>query len=100
MAGLNQASLIGRIGNFLELKGKEGKEVVNFSVATENAMDKKADPEQHMLVAFGKTAINITKHLKKDSQIYVTGRLQTRSYMKDDVKHNITEIVVENIQFL
>ena len=45
MAGLNQASLIGRIGNFLELKGKEGKEVVNFSVATENAMDKKADPE-------------------------------------------------------
>jgi single-strand DNA-binding protein len=82
-----------------------GSSVTNFSVAT-NRVWKDADGqkqeqvEYHNIVAFGKTAENIAKYFSKGQQIYVRGRLQTRSWDGDDGKKNYrTEIILTEFQF-
>ncbi len=100
MASLNKVMLIGNIGNDLELKGKEGNEVINFSLATANRYDKDAAPEWHKIIAFKKHAVNISKHLEKGSHVFVEGRLQTSRYEKDGHSFYNTEIIVRDVIFL
>ena len=52
------------------------------------------------VVAFRKVAELIERHVKKGSQVYVEGRLKTRSWEKDGVKHFKTEVEVSKIEFL
>lgn len=100
MASLNKVQLIGNLGNTPELKGKERNEVVNFSLATKDPYNPKADPEWHRIVAFKNQAITIAKHLKKGSPVYLEGRLKTRDYKKDDHTFFVTEIMLNNFQFI
>lgn len=100
MASLNKVMLIGSLGNDPELKGKEGKEVTNFSLATKDTRNPEAKPEWHRIVAFGKLAVTMTNHLKKGSAVYLEGRLQTRKFEKDSQDHFITEIIVKEFQFI
>ena len=102
---MNRVTLLGHIGNFKELKtvGTEGK-VINFSIATDESYKDKTGKkiektEWHNIVAWGSLAETISKYFTKGSEILVEGKLGTRSYEKDGVKHYSTEITISNFEF-
>jgi single-strand DNA-binding protein len=104
--GLNKVMLIGHLGKDPELKYTPGgAAVATFSLATtEGYKDKEGNwqerPEWHRLVVWNKQAEVAAEYLKKGQQIFVEGRLQTRTWDKDGQKHYTTEIVVQNFQML
>lgn len=107
MAGLNKVMLIGHLGRDPEIRySQQGSAMVNFSLATSeqwtdrNTGEKNEKTEWHNIKVFGKPAEVCEKYLSKGSQIYVEGRLQTRTYEKEGQTHYITEIIVQNFQFL
>ena len=102
---LNKATIIGNLTKDPELKAlPSGNKVVSLSVATNRTWKdangaKQESVEFHNVIAFGKQAEVIAQYLKKGNQALFEGRLQTRTWDKDEVKHYRTEIVVENFQF-
>ena len=56
------------------------------------------ETEWHNVVLFGKTAEIAQQYLQKGSEVYIEGRLRTRSYEKDGVKRYSTEIIGESMQ--
>ncbi|MCG8563609.1 MAG: single-stranded DNA-binding protein [Desulfobacterales bacterium] len=107
MAGLNKVMLIGNLGRDPEIRySQSGVAVVNFSIATseqwtdKNTGDRQEKTEWHRIVVFGRQAEVCEKYLNKGSQIYIEGRLQTRSYEKDGQTVYTTEVVASNFQFL
>lgn len=103
---LNKAIIIGNLTRDPELKAlPSGTKVVSFSVATNRRYKDKdgAWQEQadfHNIVAFGVTAENTAKYLRKGSQALVEGRIQTRSWDGTDGKKQYrTEIVADFVQF-
>ncbi|MCI0698009.1 single-stranded DNA-binding protein [candidate division KSB1 bacterium] len=106
MARLNKVMLIGHLGKDPELKYTPGgAAVATFSLATNEAYkDKDGNwqerPEWHRLVVWNKQAETAAEYLKKGQQVYIEGRLQTRTWEKDGQKHYTTEIVVQNFQML
>jgi len=84
-----------------------GINVTSFTVATGNAWvdkttgEKKEQTEFHNVVAWRKLGEIIAQYMKKGSQIYVEGRIQTRSYDgQDGTKKYRTEIIADNIIML
>jgi single-strand DNA-binding protein len=107
MSGLNKVMLIGRLGRDPEIRyTPNGLAIANFSIATseewfdKTANEKKERTEWHRIVVFGKLGELCGEYLSKGRQVYVEGRLQTRSWEKDGVTRYTTEIVASNIQFL
>jgi single-strand DNA-binding protein len=108
MAGVNKVIIVGRLGKDPEVRyTPNGQAVANFTVATsDNWTDKTSGEKQektewHRIVVWGRLAELSRDYLKKGKQVYVDGRLQTRSWDdKDGNKKYITEIVANNIQFL
>ena len=106
MANLNKVQLIGRLGQDPEIKDTDsGKKVANVSLATNDfwndaSGNKQERTEWHRLVFWERLATLAESYLKKGSQIYVEGSLQTRDYMKDDEKRYITEVKVFKLEFL
>jgi single-strand DNA-binding protein len=107
MSGVNKVILIGRLGADPEVKAVgPGSQVARLSVATsESWTDKEGQRQEktewHRVVVWGKLAELCGKYLSKGRQVYLEGRLQTRSW--DDpqgVKKYSTEIVAQTIQFL
>jgi single-strand DNA-binding protein len=102
---INKAIIIGNLTRDPELKNlPSGSAVANFSVATNRTWKDKAgakqeDVEYHNVVAFGRTAEVIAQYVHKGDQIYIEGRIQTRSWEKEGVKQYRTEIVCETMQF-
>lgn len=102
---LNKATLIGNLTRDPELKAlPNGQKVASFSLATNRTWKdsngaKQEAVEYHNVIAFGKQAEVIAQYCKKGNQLLVEGRIQTRSWEKDEVKHYRTEIVVESFQF-
>lgn len=98
--------LLGHVGKDPELKFiPSGLAVCSFSLATnESYKDKEGNQvdrvEWHKLVVWGKQAEIAGKYLKQGAQIFVEGKLQTRSWEKDGQKHYMTEIVVSNFQMI
>ena len=89
MAGsLNKVLLIGRLGNDPEIKPMQnGKNVAILSLATseswkdKNTGEKKEKTEWHRVVIFNEGLVNVVqKYLKKGSQVYVEGQLNTSKY--------------------
>jgi single-strand DNA-binding protein len=82
---INKAIIIGRITQDLELKSMpNGNPVLNFSVATNYVYkdtngQKVEQTEFHNIVSFGKQAETISKYFVKGQEIYIEGRLQTRT---------------------
>ena len=106
MASLNRATIIGNLGSDPEVRSTQaGKAVGNFTVATTEVWgtgeDRKEQTEWHRVVVWGKLALTCGQYLKKGRQVYVDGRLQTRSYEDDQgVKRYTTEIVAREVKFL
>jgi single-strand DNA-binding protein len=107
MAGVNKVILIGRLGKDPEVKYLEsGQAIANFSIATseewkdKGSGEKKERVEWHRIVAFGRLGEICGEYLHKGSLIFIEGRLQTRSWEKDNVTRYVTEIVASNMQML
>src|SRR6185436_5759450 len=105
---LNKVMIIGRLTRDPEVRTTpNGANVAAFSVATsfnwtDQSGQKKEQTEFHNVVAWRKLAEIIGQYLKKGSQVYIEGRLQTRSW--DDKtsgqKRYRTEIVADNMIML
>lgn len=108
MAGINKVIIVGNLGGDPEVRyTPSGSAVANFNVATseswkdKNTGEKKERTEWHRIVVWGKLGELCGEYLSKGRQVYIEGRLQTRSYDdKDGVKRYMTEIIATDVQFL
>lgn len=103
---VNKVILIGRLCKDPESRQANGKSVCNFSLATNESWrdadgQKQERAEFHRIVIWGKVAEIAAKYLSKGKQVYVEGRLQSRSWDADDgSKRYTTEIVANQMQIL
>ena len=95
------------MGQTPELKyTPSGQAVCNLSIATNEAWtgkdgQKQEKTEWHRLVLFGKLAELAGQYLQKGRQVYIEGKLQTRSWQdKDGQTRYTTEVVGQTMQFL
>jgi single-strand DNA-binding protein len=108
MAGVNKVILLGNLGADPEVKYlSNGTTVANFRIATSETRVNKTSGEKttftewHRIVAFGRLAEICGEYLSKGKQVYVEGRLRTRSWDdKDGNKRFTTEIVALQMQML
>jgi single-strand DNA-binding protein len=107
MASVNKVILVGNLGRDPETRYMpDGGAVTNISIATtetwkdKTSGEKQEKTEWHRVAFFGKLAEIAGEYLKKGSQVYVEGRLQTREWEKDGVKRYTTEIIASAMQML
>lgn len=107
MSGVNKVILIGNLGKDPEIKYFENNIAkATFSLATtEYYKDKNGQKteqtEWHNIVMWRGLAENASKLLKKGSQIYLEGKIQTKQWLdKEGNKKNMTEILAENFTLL
>ena len=107
MAGVNKVILVGRLGRDPEIRyTPDGTAVANFSIATseewkdKNSGEKRERTEWHRIVAWRRLGELCGEYLSKGRQVYVEGKLQTRSWEQDGVTRYMTEIIASDIQFL
>ncbi|MCD6213500.1 MAG: single-stranded DNA-binding protein [Candidatus Desulfofervidus sp.] len=107
MAAINKVILIGHLGADPELRyTPNGTPVANFRVATtERWINKQGErmesTEWHRIVAWGKLGEFCGQYLNKGKQIYIEGRLRTRSWEdRDGKKQWTTEIIAQRLQLL
>ena len=100
--GVNKCILVGTCGQDPEVRYlPNGNAVTNLSLATsEQWTDKQTGQkvektEWHRVSMFGKVAEIAGEYLRKGSQVYIEGKLQTREWEKDGIKRYTTEIVVD-----
>ncbi len=103
---LNKAFIIGNLTRDPELKAlPSGSKVASFSLATNRTFkdkdgNRKEQVEYHNIVAFAKLGELCAQYLKKGSQAFVEGRMQTRSWdAADGSKKYRTEVIADNVQF-
>lgn len=104
---INKAIIIGRLTRDPEVRTTQtGMTVTNFTVATstkwkgqDGQMNEKT--EFHNVVAWGKRGEVIGQYMTKGQEIYVEGRLETRSWDDKDTNKKMyrTEIIMENFEF-
>ena len=105
-ASVNKCIILGNLGADPELRYTQNQTpVASINIATtEYSTDasgqRQEKTEWHKVVLWAKMAENAAKYLSRGRSVYVEGRLQTRMWEKDGVKHYTTEIVAQNIQFL
>lgn len=103
---VNKVIVIGRLGADPEVRDTQHSPVANFTLAvneswTDKNKQKQERTEWVKVVVWGNLAQACAAHLKKGSQAYVEGRLQTHSYEdKAGVKHSVTEVNAQTVQFL
>ena len=102
---VNKVILVGNLGKDPELRyTPSGAAVATFSLATTNPFKDKEGNKQtewHNIVAWRQLAEICGKFLHKGKQVYIEGRIQTRSYDdRDGNKRYITEIVADQMQML
>lgn len=95
----NSVQLIGRPGSDPETKTIGNRKVVRFSIATKDfSYNENHELEKvtswHNIVAWGKTAEQAEKLIKKGKRIALEGRLRTRIYEKDGKRNYFTEITM------
>ena len=103
---VNRVEILGNVTNDLELRyTPNGAAVLNFGVATNRRYQQdnewKDDTTFHNVVVWGKQAETMARFAKKGTRLYISGRLQTRSWEGEDGKKNYkTEIVAREISLL
>ena len=103
MASVNKVILIGNLGRDPETRYMpDGGAITNISIATTDKWKDKAGEMQektewHRVAFFGKLAEIAGEYLKKGSQVYVEGRLQTRKWQDKEGQDKYTTEVVANV---
>ena len=107
MAGINKVILVGHLGRDPEVRyTADGRAVANFNIATSDEWtdkdtgEKKQRTEWHRIVAWGRLGEICGEYLSKGRQVYVEGKIQTRSWEKDGITRYTTEIIASDVQFL
>ena len=103
MASVNKVILVGNLGRDPETRYMpDGGAITNISIATTEKWKDKAGEMQektewHRVAFFGKLAEIAGEYLKKGSQVYVEGRLQTRKWQDKDGQDKYTTEIVANV---
>ncbi|MFY8036370.1 MAG: single-stranded DNA-binding protein [Cyclobacteriaceae bacterium] len=107
MSGVNKVILVGRLGKDPEVRNLEnGATVANFTMATSETYkdkttgERKEITEWHNVVLWRGLADIASKYLHKGDQVYIEGKLRTRSWEKEGVTRYTTEIVGDNMTLL
>ncbi|HYD80369.1 MAG TPA: single-stranded DNA-binding protein [Paucimonas sp.] len=108
MASVNKVIIVGNLGRDPETRYMpNGEAVTNIAVATTEKWtdkasgDKKELTEWHRITFYRKLAEIAGQYLRKGSQVYVEGRLQTRKWTdKEGVERYTTEIIADTMQML
>ncbi|HNR13220.1 MAG TPA: single-stranded DNA-binding protein [Thermodesulfobacteriota bacterium] len=107
MAGVNKVILIGNLGADPEIRyTSSGTAVANFRIATTERWttpngEKEERTEWHRIVAFGRLGEICGEYLSKGKQVYIEGRLQTRTWEdKEGNQRTTTEIITTAMQML
>ena len=106
MSGINKVILVGNLGKNPEIRTLEnGGKKANFSLATtEVYKDKNGQKvsltEWHNIVCWRRLAEIAEQYLEKGKQIYLEGKIRTRSWEDNGVKKYITEIVADTFTML
>ena len=107
MASVNKVILVGNLGRDPEVRyTPDNSAITNVSIATtdvwrDKSGEKQERTEWHRVAFFGKLAEIAGEYLKKGSQVYVEGRLQTRKWQdKEGQERYTTEIVADRMQML
>jgi len=105
--GVNKVILIGNLGGDPELRQTpSGTPVATFTLATNETWTDKDGQKQertewHRIVAWSRLAEICGQYLRKGRQVYIEGRLQTRSWEdKQGNQRKTTEVVAQNMQML
>ncbi|MFT5135838.1 MAG: single-strand DNA-binding protein [Arenicella sp.] len=106
--GINKVILVGNLGNDPEVRyAANGSAIANISVATTDSWKDKNTGEQqdrtewHRVVMFNRLGEIAGEYLKKGSQVYIEGRLQTRKWQDQSGQDKYsTEIVASEMQML
>jgi single-strand DNA-binding protein len=106
--GVNKVILVGNLGRDAEVSvTTSGQPVAKFTMATTRRYKSaksetwEEKTEWHRIVLWGRQAETLRDYLRKGKQIYLEGRIETRSWDdKDGQKRYTTEIIAETIQLL
>lgn len=106
--GVNKVLLLGNVGKDPEIRASQGgMTIASFTLATADRQKDQTGQwtdktEWHNLVAFGRTAEIVRDYVKKGSQIFVEGKIQTRSWddKESGQKKYRTEILVNDMSLL
>ena len=102
VGSVNKVILLGRLGKDPDIRSMQnGKKVANFGIATSkrwtdrDTQEKKEKTSWHNVVVFNEGLVGIVEqYVKKGSQIYIEGELQTRKWQDQDGKARYTTEVV------
>lgn len=101
--GINKVILVGNLGKDPETRyTPAGRAITNFTIATsESWKDKQTgEPQEktewHRVVMFGRIAEIAAEYLRKGSQVYIEGKLQTRKWQDQSGQDRYTTEVVGN----
>ncbi len=104
---INKAILVGNVGKDPEVKHLDSETAVaNFPLATSEFYTNKSgerveNTEWHNIVCWRRLALLAENYIRKGSQLYIEGRIRTRSFDgQDGTKKYITEIYADTIQLL
>lgn len=107
MFGINKVILVGNLGVDPEVRKTASQQTVTqFSLATSDSWvnkdgERQEKTEWHRIVVWGKLAETCAKHLAKGRQVFIEGRLQTRSWETEQgQKKFTTEIIAGQVLFL
>lgn len=107
MASVNKVILIGNLGRDPEVRyTQNGTPVANFTMATTESWsdpsgERRERTEWHRIVVWRKQAEIVGEYLRKGSQVYVEGSIQTREWTdREGVKRYTTEIQARRVQML
>lgn len=110
---MNVCSLIGRLIRDPELRytPNTNQAVITFTIAVDKGLSREKREEMEAknmptadfisIVAWGRTAENISNYVSKGNMVGVTGRIQSRTYeAKDGTKRYVTEVIASSVEFL
>ena len=110
---MNVCSLIGRLTKDPELRytPSTNQAVITFTIAVDKGLSREKREEMEAknmptadfisIVAWGRTAENISNFVSKGNMVGVTGRIQSRTYeAKDGTKRYVTEVIASSVEFL
>jgi single-strand DNA-binding protein len=106
MSGVNKVILLGYVGKDPEVRYLEGGvPVAKFTLATTESYKNKEgqrveQTEWHNIVLWRGLAEVVEKYVKKGKQLYIEGKIRTRTYGEENNKKYFTEIIADTMTML